>query len=170
MKNFVVAVDFDGTCVTHAYPAIGKEVPGCVSTLKWLDEMGVKIILHTMRSGEYLDKAVKWFMDRGIPLWGINCNPDQSKWTDSPKVYANLYVDDAAVGVPLTWERGVRRPFVNWDIVQRLLLMEIDHPEPIIYHEKKSPADKTADRGETGKGSGGEGSVLPNDIRQDGSR
>ena len=31
-----IAIDFDGTCVTHEYPKIGKENEGCVDVLKEL--------------------------------------------------------------------------------------------------------------------------------------
>ena len=44
----VIAVDFDGTCVTHDYPAVGKEI-GAVPVLKALVQAGHKLILFTMR-------------------------------------------------------------------------------------------------------------------------
>ena len=49
--NKIIAVDFDGTIVTHMYPAIGKEVPNAIRVLKRLQEQGVLLILWTMRSG-----------------------------------------------------------------------------------------------------------------------
>ncbi len=30
----IIAVDFDGTIVTHEYPKIGKEIPFAIDTLK----------------------------------------------------------------------------------------------------------------------------------------
>ena len=45
----VIAVDFDGTCVTHEFPKVGKDI-GAVPVLKKLVEKGHKIILYTMRS------------------------------------------------------------------------------------------------------------------------
>ena len=36
----VIAVDFDGTIVTHAYPAIGKEMLFAFATLKELQGRG----------------------------------------------------------------------------------------------------------------------------------
>ena len=30
----IIAVDFDGTIVEHKYPAIGKEIPFAIETLK----------------------------------------------------------------------------------------------------------------------------------------
>lgn len=45
----IIAVDFDGTCVTHEFPKVGKDI-GAVPVLKKLIEKGHKIILYTMRS------------------------------------------------------------------------------------------------------------------------
>ena len=44
-----IAIDFDGTCVTHDYPEVGKDI-GAVPVLKRLIDAGHKLILHTMRS------------------------------------------------------------------------------------------------------------------------
>jgi hypothetical protein len=114
----IVAVDFDGTVVEHRFPDVGPDVTDSVHALRYLVSQGHKIILWTMRSGVYLEAAVKWYADRGIPLYGINANPGQRTWTDSPKAYANVYVDDAAVGCPLIYpvEEG-RKPFVDWGAV-----------------------------------------------------
>lgn len=118
----IIAVDFDGTCVTHDFPEIGKEI-GAAPVLKALFQKGNDIILNTMRSsqeGYVLRDAVSWFDGHDIPLYGVNENPDQKNWTSSPKVYAHLYIDDAALGIPLI--QGVHtRPFVNWLGVLNLL-------------------------------------------------
>ena len=45
----IIVVDFDGTCVTHEFPEVGRDI-GAVSVLKELVEKGHKIILYTMRS------------------------------------------------------------------------------------------------------------------------
>ena len=117
-----IAVDFDGTCVTHDYPRIGKEI-GATKVLKRLVEAGHKLILNTMRSGKELQDAIHWFNTNGIELYGVNENPTQKRWTTSPKVYANMYIDDAAFGCPL---RNVPdfsdRPFVDWDSIWRKLI------------------------------------------------
>jgi hypothetical protein len=108
----IIAVDFDGTCVTHDYPGLGRDI-GAVPVLKALVRQGHKLILYTMRSGLELDDAVHWFAAQGVPLWGVNSNPDQHKWSASPKVYAQLYIDDAALGVPLVYAAN-ERPWVDW--------------------------------------------------------
>lgn len=116
-----IAVDFDGTCVTHEYPNIGKDI-GAVPVLKKLTDSGHKIILNTMRSGDKLKEAMQWFADNNIPLYGANENPTQKSWTESPKVFANLYIDDAALGCPLIFDHAVSsRPFVNWVMVEEIL-------------------------------------------------
>lgn len=140
-----IAIDFDGTCVTHEFPNLGKNI-GAQRVLKQLTDKGHKLILWTMRcdnqeevvfengykihSGNFLAQAVKWFEDNDIPLWGIQRNPEQDSWTSSPKAYAQLYIDDAALGCPLIEPeyydmRGLPRlsdrAFVNWIEVERIL-------------------------------------------------
>ena len=119
MKNLTIAVDFDGTCVTHSYPYIGKDI-GSVPVLKELVDRGHQLILWTMRSGKQLEDAVNWFSENDIPLYGVQRNPTQDSWTSSPKAYAQLYIDDAALGCPLSWNPEISdRPFVNWEIVKK---------------------------------------------------
>lgn len=113
----IIAVDFDGTCVQHAYPEVGQDIPGAVSVLLELNSNGHQLILWTMRSNETLQQAVSWFKERGIKLYGINSNPDQKTWTSSPKQYANIYIDDAALGMRLIRPSGVR-PYVDWHFVR----------------------------------------------------
>ena len=114
----IFAIDFDGTCVQHAYPQLGPDVPGAASTLLELNANGHQLILWTMRSNETLQQAVSWFRARGIKLFGINNNPDQKTWTNSPKQYANVYIDDAALGMRLIYPSGDRRPYVDWRYVR----------------------------------------------------
>ena len=121
MNSYVIAIDFDGTCVEHEYPSVGMDVEGAVETLRALNNKGHRLILFTMRSGDKLDKAVKWFKDREIELWAVNENPEQREWTESPKVFADVYIDDAALGCPIMFIDGVRRPVVNWRKVREWL-------------------------------------------------
>ena len=133
-----VNIDFDGTVVTHAFPHIGKDI-GAVPVLKALTDAGHKLILFTMRSdrhkkgetgdvaildvtGSFLTQAVKWFDDNNIPLYGIQSNPSQGAWTTSPKSYAELMIDDSALGCPLKYDRKIsNRPFIDWKAVEKLL-------------------------------------------------
>lgn len=117
--HIIIAVDFDGTCVKHKYPDVGEDVPYAVKTLLALAENSHKIILYTMRSNEPLLHAVNWFKSNNIPLYEINKNPSQRFWTNSPKVYANLYIDDAAYGCPLKHDIGDERPYVDWVVIYK---------------------------------------------------
>ena len=48
----IICVDFDGTCVTHDFPEIGKDI-GAIPILLRLVDAGHKLILYTMRSDIY---------------------------------------------------------------------------------------------------------------------
>ena len=118
-------IDFDGTCVEHEYPRIGADVPGAADTLRELTGRGDLLILWTMRSDGPLADAVAWFERRGIEIVGANESPGQASWTNSPKAYAHVYIDDAALGCPLVHPPagtpGSPRPYVDWPAVRRLL-------------------------------------------------
>ena len=126
-----ICIDFDGTCVSHEFPTIGKDI-GAIPVLKRLVENKHKLILFTMRSNmkdvkseDYLDDAVEWFKSNNIPLYGINVNPSQISWTKSPKAYGQLYIDDAALGAPLKFDINIsERPFIDWEKVNEMLITE----------------------------------------------
>ena len=129
----IIAVDFDGTCVTHEFPKIGRYI-GAEPVLRRLVNAGCKLILWTMRSDGRADgttplsDAVHWFTERQIPLFGIQHNPDQDAWTSSPKAYAQLYIDDAALGAPLCPGLAGEKPFIDWAAVEQMLFPP-DQPE-----------------------------------------
>lgn len=121
MNGKPICIDFDGTCVTHDYPDIGHDI-GAFPVLKRLQAKGHKLILFTMRSGKELEYAVQCLALEGIELYGVNRNPSQDSWTKSPKAYGALYIDDAALGTPLIFDRAMSdRPFVDWKEVEKLL-------------------------------------------------
>lgn len=112
----IIAIDFDGTIVKHEYPKVGEPNPMAIDYIKRFQDEGAHIILWTMRSGEHLDDAVSYLEDNGIKLLGVNTNPSQKVWTNSPKAYANLYIDDAGFNCPLAFPKE-GKPYVNWGIV-----------------------------------------------------
>ena len=119
-NGYYIVLDFDGTVVKHRSPAVGEDV-GAVPVLKRLVANGHKLLLSTMRShdSEGVDTllpALDWFKQRDIPLYGINENPSQKEWTASPKVYGNVYIDDAALGAPLKSDGSDAPPFIDWGI------------------------------------------------------
>jgi len=136
----IIAIDFDGTCVTQAFPDVGETLPGAVRVLRQLVAEGHQLILWTVRNnsegevitgdpsnlkigGNYLDAAVQWFVDNDIELWGANENPNQSTWSKSPKVYVDLYIDDRALGAPLYKFPGVIS-CIDWGRVEEILVRD----------------------------------------------
>jgi hypothetical protein len=132
-----ICIDFDGTCVTHDFPKVGKDI-GAIPILNKIADAGHNLILFTMRSdieevtsddygihkqaGEYLTDAVNWFNDNHIILHGVNVNQTQHTWTKSPKAYGQLYIDDSALGCPLIYNPEISdRPFVDWIKVEEML-------------------------------------------------
>ena len=117
----IVGIDFDGTVVTHEYPKVGKEI-GAEKVLKRLISNGHDLVLNTMRSRDELEAAKKWFKNREIKLVGYNESPGQKSWTSSSKTYAQIYIDDAALGCPLKTDSELsNRPFVDWIEVEKWL-------------------------------------------------
>lgn len=115
-----IAIDFDGTLFEHKYPLIGNEIKYAFDVLKTLRKKGHKLILLTMRSDKELYEAVEACKEKGISFWAVNDNPDQLSWTSSRKVYAQYYIDDAALGCPLI-DNGIDRPYVDWRGIHELL-------------------------------------------------
>jgi hypothetical protein len=120
----IIAVDFDGTLVDHRYPDIGEEAPEAIQVCQELNAAGVYLILSTMRSGEELQQAVAWCKANNIKLWDANKNPEQSSWTSSPKVYAQRYIGDDALGCPLIRIHNFHRPCADWRALRLLLIEE----------------------------------------------
>jgi len=130
-----IAIDFDGTCVKQAFPLIGEDI-GAVPVLKKLIANGHRLILNTIRcdienGAKYLTEAINWFQKNDIQLYGIQKNPTQHTWTTSPKVYAEMYIDDAALGCPLWMDivkdgdegiKPVSKPYVNWQKIEEMLI------------------------------------------------
>jgi hypothetical protein len=121
-----ICVDFDGTIVDHKYPEIGEPVPHALKWLKRFNQQGANLILFTMRSdgqkhGPVLTNALQYLKKNGIKLYAVNENPSQSSWTNSPKAYGNVYIDDSAVGCPLIHPKGFNKPCVDWEKVGRYI-------------------------------------------------
>ena len=103
----VIAVDFDGTIVEHRYPAIGKELPFAIDTLRKLAEEGHRLILWTVREGQYLDEAVEFCRSRGLEFYAVNRDyPEEEKENNqrfTRKLKADLWIDDRNLGGLPDW-------------------------------------------------------------------
>ena len=69
-----------------------------------------------------IHSVFKWVF---IKLSGANHTPGQATWTTSPKVYAQIYIDDAALGCPTNYD-GTGRPYVDWHIVAKAFGYDYD--------------------------------------------
>jgi len=132
----IIAIDFDGTIVTHEFPAIGDVNPEAFTWMKKFQEVGANLILWTMRSdgqdcGPVLTEAVEHCRKNGVEFFGVNSNPEQAAWTASPKAYAHLYIDDAAFGCPLRENpKCGGRPMVDWEKVGPAVMAMLRPAEP----------------------------------------
>ena len=105
-KKLTIAVDFDGTLCEFAFPEIGEQKIGHRMLMDKLIELrkdGHKLILWTNRgdNDEYpvLTEAVEWCRKKGLVFDAVNENlPNQKKLSGySPKVMADIYIDDRAL-------------------------------------------------------------------------
>lgn len=104
----IIAVDFDGTLCTHAFPEIGEIRPEHQKTIDYIRNakaLGHMIVLWTCRDDKeerpYLTEAVEWCKVNNIPIDYANEYPNPG-WSGHPlnapipcrKVCADLYIDD----------------------------------------------------------------------------
>lgn len=102
----VIAVDFDGTIVEHRYPAIGKEIPFAIATLKQLISDGHRLVLWSVREGKLLEEAVNYCRERGIEFYAVNKDFEEEDGRGrhySRKLKADLFIDDRNVGGLPDW-------------------------------------------------------------------
>ena len=100
--DFIVAVDFDETLTIGRYILELRE--GAIEFLQALRDNGIKVILWTSRTDWQLQEAVDFIANAGFVFDRVNepydnyfefMFPEGTK--PSPKVYADVYVDDATI-------------------------------------------------------------------------
>ena len=122
MKSLLIAVDFDGCIVYHRFPEIGDLCPGACHVLRKLENAGHRIILWTCRTNHDLRAAVRIVEYLGIRLHGWNSNRLEDEYPGSPKVYADIYIDDKGLGCPLVHPEDGTPPYVDWPVVENILI------------------------------------------------
>jgi hypothetical protein len=103
--KLIIAVDFDGTIVTDAYPQIGKPQLFAFETLKRLQNDGHRLILWTYRCGSKLNEAVAFCKENGVEFYAINNSFPNEDFTgkESRKIAADLFIDDRNIGGFIGW-------------------------------------------------------------------
>ncbi len=115
----ILAVDFDGTICTDAYPRVGRLRMFARPTLRLAARLGCTIVLWTCREGT-LDEALAALRAWGVPYHYVNANtPERIEQYggDCRKVSADLIIDDRAAGwwcwpmvaAQIVWRRGMER-------------------------------------------------------------
>lgn len=102
----IIAIDFDGTIVTHEYPKIGKELPFAIDSLKRLQQNPeYQLILWSVRQGKELEEAVEFCRERGLEFYAVNSNyPEESAEHSEPrKLKVDLFIDDRNLGGLPDW-------------------------------------------------------------------
>lgn len=118
----IIAVDFDGTIVTHEYPKIGREIPFAIDTLKRLQqEPQIQLLLWTVREGKELEEAVEYCRNKGLEFYAVNNNyPEETSKDGQPrKLKADLFIDDRNLG-----------GLPDWGVIYRMI-MNGTHLQPI---------------------------------------
>ena len=133
-----IAVDFDGTIVTHKYPAIGEEIPFAIDTLKMLRQDGHRLILWSVREGKLLDEALAWCKERGLEFYAANRDYPEETTDNNPhfsrKLKADIFIDDRNLGGLPDWGTIYRmiKQHHQWnDVIDEVLShARLDHTPP----------------------------------------
>ena len=98
-RKLVLAIDFDGTIVTDAYPNIGQLLPNakqCINDL--YEKHNCEIVIWTCRTGVEEFNCRNFLIENNMHFTTINQNTPAviCRWNkdDSRKVYADIYIDD----------------------------------------------------------------------------
>jgi predicted mannosyl-3-phosphoglycerate phosphatase (HAD superfamily) len=105
-NKLIIAIDFDGTLVEHAFPEIGKPINRAFEMVQKLKDYGHKVILWTCRNDtdealngrKVLSEAVAFCKKQGITFDAINQNINGLGFNPIPKIYADYYIDDRSFG------------------------------------------------------------------------
>lgn len=116
----IIAVDFDGTIVEHAYPRIGKPIPFALDALRRLQSrQGLLLVLWTVRTGELLQEAVDYCSRNGVEFYAVNRNFPGEPLADAPrKLSADMFIDDRNIGGLPDW-RDIYRTLTESELSTR---------------------------------------------------
>lgn len=133
----IIAVDFDGTIVKHEYPKIGSPIPFAIETLLEIQKDGHKIILWTVRRGEFLQEALDYCAERGLSFYAENENyrgETIEKSEYSRKLKCDLFIDDRNLG-----------GLPDWGVIYNVIkAMDAGHPNPLalMHGNSAMPVEK----------------------------
>lgn len=139
----IYAVDFDGTLCTHEFPGIGKPNWKLIRWLIKKKDIGDKVILWTNRMGERLEEAIEWSNEKGLFFDAVNENIPEvmERYSDvlkgrasSPKITADVFIDDAACNVGLPFDNEGCVLSDCWEeTCPRRVIEEINEIDRLLY-------------------------------------
>lgn len=113
---YAFAVDWDGTCVTNAWPEMGEWIDGAVDALRRLSELGT-VIIHTCRVAPVDlhtqgDRAIAWRSELAVSEEIKEIKKKLRRrgldhievWTRPYKPPALVYIDDRGVRFEGNWD------------------------------------------------------------------
>jgi hypothetical protein len=127
----IIAVDFDGTIVENKFPEIGRPIPGAFGALRKLKLMCHKLILWSCRSNNdpsfnhrpLLSEAIDFCLKHGVIFDAVNTNVSEYAGLPSPKIYADLYIDDRAF------------PLSDAENIWQLIELAINNEKSLLYQK-----------------------------------
>lgn len=121
-----VAVDFDGTIIEEGhFPEIKNFLPHAIETLQMMKDAGYELVIWTCRGGDVTFSLVDQRLlilneleNQGLDIEGIEVNRHFPEYYEkykgnSPKVYADVYIDNSAYGLDKVGWLGIREAFLG---------------------------------------------------------
>lgn len=134
----LIAIDFDGTITEkNIFPFIGKARPYAFEVIKALQKEGHKCFLWTCRNGKELAAAKNLIEKNGVIMDGYN----DGHSTGSPKIIANVYIDDSAYPFSnknINWLEIA----INFNVLDKIEVKEEDQAEVQALLLRKSILEK----------------------------
>jgi hypothetical protein len=137
--KYKIYLDFDGTCVEHVYPEIGRCNFGCIEVIDKLQKAGHTIILNTYRSEldqmafktaiEWFDKAYMFTKVRDLdfdlqPIEYLTSKMDPVPWNwEFFKKEGIIMIDDYSNGIPLKNAVMSNGRMVDWDLLDNEFIL-----------------------------------------------
>jgi len=98
----ILAIDFDGTLVSEAFPDIGIPDIHLIDAFIGAKKKGYTLILYTCRCSNKLSEAISLCDEYGLFFDKINENIDNDEFPeDSRKIGADFYYDNRS----FNWDR-----------------------------------------------------------------
>lgn len=119
-NELIIAVDFDGTITTCSQVSDNLELrEDAKEVLERLYDDGVKLILWTCRTGEYLTQALEFLKKEDMLHFFSSVNENipevQERYSiDARKVGADIYIDD----------KNIFTKEINWSQIEEYIYGE----------------------------------------------